>query len=275
MTMVSVIIPVYNRQDTVIRALKSVVSQTFRDFELIVVDDGSTDNTVKIIQASGIELNLIVHADNYGVSAARNTGILKANSNLIAFLDSDDYWLPHKLQEQVNFFKENIHAVACQTKEKWIRNDKQVNPGLRHIKSGGNIFLKSLDLCYISPSAIMIRRSVFDRIGLFDESLNVCEDYDLWLRLTSGHEVYLLDTDGLVRIGSRTDQLSSKYSGMDSFRIFAASKLYRNLEENFIYKDSVLKTIGKKGQIYSSGCLKRSRVAESGFYSKLVSILSQ
>lgn len=274
MTAVSVIIPVYNRQDTIIKALTSVVNQTFKDFEIIVVDDGSTDDTNKIIKASGIDFKLIVHSENDGVSSARNAGILKATSPLIAFLDSDDYWLPHKLQEQVSFFKENIHAVACQTREKWIRNNIRVNPGLRHIKSGGNIFLKSLDLCIISPSAVMIRRSVFDEIGLFDESLAACEDYDLWLRLTSRYEVHLLETDGLVRIGSRVDQLSAKYPGMDSFRIFAISKLYRNLGENFIHKDSISKTIKKKGRIYSKGCLKRNRFAESEFYSKLVSILS-
>ena len=274
MTAVSVIIPVYNREDTIIKALKSVVNQTFKDFELIVVDDGSTDDTVKKIQNSGIKVSLIVHAENYGVSAARNYGILKATSPLIAFLDSDDYWLPHKLQEQITFFKENIHAVACQTREKWIRKDRHVNPGLRHIKTGGDVFLNSLDLCMISPSAVMIKRSVFDDIGFFDEALTACEDYDLWLRLTSRYEVNLLETDGLVRIGSRSDQLSAKYHGMDSFRIFAASKLYRCLGEGFTYKNNILNTIEKKGIIFSNGCLKRNRVAEALFHLKLISILS-
>jgi len=134
--LVSVIIPTFNRAWILEEAVDSVLSQEFQDFELIVVDDGSTDNTWDIL--NGYQENVIlVRQENKGVSAARNRGIGLASGELIAFLDSDDLWLPKKLSAQVEFFNSNPDALICQTEEIWIRNGVRVNPKKKHKKPSG------------------------------------------------------------------------------------------------------------------------------------------
>ena len=213
MAAVSVIIPTFNRARKVSRAISSVLAQTFLDFELIVVDDGSSDGTKDMTARFGTRINLIAHTTNLGVSAARNTGIRRSSAPLIAFLDSDDYWLPEKLATQMSFFETQPHALACQTEEIWIRKGQRVNPGKRHIKPSGDIFESSLKLCLVSPSAVMLKRSLLDEVGLFDEHLPACEDYDLWLRISCRHPVYLLDRQLVIKEGGHKDQLSRHYRG--------------------------------------------------------------
>ena len=192
MTTVSVIIPTFNRSRRAVRAITSVLFQTYKDFEIIVVDDGSTDGTHESIIPVLPYIKYIAHRKNSGVSAARNTGILASQSPLIAFLDSDDYWLPEKLAVQVDYFKQHPAAVACQTEEVWIRKGSRINPRKKHQKPSGDIFAPSLKLCLVSPSAVMLRRSLFDEVGLFDACLPACEDYDLWLRIACLYPIYLI-----------------------------------------------------------------------------------
>jgi len=188
MPLVSVIIPTYNRALYLKEAIDSVLSQDFCDFELIVVDDGSTDATSDIIDSYNGAFRYICQRHR-GVSAARNTGISHAKGTFVAFLDSDDLWLPKKLSAQVDFFREHPEALICQTEEIWIRNGTRVNSKKRHKKYSGDIFEKALPLCIVSPSAVMIKKNLFDLVGLFDESLPVCEDYDLWLRISARYPV--------------------------------------------------------------------------------------
>jgi glycosyltransferase involved in cell wall biosynthesis len=155
MATVSVIIPTYNRAPSLSEAIDSVMAQDYHDFEVVVVDDGSTDNTTEILQV--FPKILVVRQDRKGVSAARNAGIAKASGRLIAFLDSDDLWLPGKLSTQVAFLDSNADALICQTEETWIRNGIRVNPKKRHKKPSGMIFERSLELCLVSPSAVMMR----------------------------------------------------------------------------------------------------------------------
>ena len=136
---ISVIIPTYNRCWILKEAIDSVLSQKFTDFEIIVVDDGSNDATAALLSAYGDQITTI-YQENRGVSAARNAGILMAKGNYIAFLDSDDMWLPEKLSCQVDFFQSHPEAVICQTDEIWIRNGVRVNPKNRHKKPSGMIF---------------------------------------------------------------------------------------------------------------------------------------
>jgi glycosyltransferase involved in cell wall biosynthesis len=178
--LVSVIIPTYNRGGMIRDAIASVLNQDFKDFELIVIDDGSTDDTPAILETFGRAIRIVRQA-NRGVSAARNQGIALASGKLLTFLDSDDLWLPQKLARQVHFFNTNADALICQTEEIWIRNGVRVNPKKRHHKFSGMIFEASLALCLVSPSAVMSRRALFDAVGLFDEALPACEDYDLWV----------------------------------------------------------------------------------------------
>jgi len=264
---VSIIIPTYNRGWIIKEAIESVLAQDFIDFELIVVDDGSTDNTSEILDSYREDIT-VFRQNNKGVSAARNRGLSEASGRFIAFLDSDDLWLPKKLSRQVDFFNSNPDALICQTEELWVRNNMRINPKKRHKKLSGMIFERSLALCLISPSAVMIRRSLFDEIGVFDETLPVCEDYDLWLRISCRYPVYLIDTPFIIKRGGHSDQLSAS-SGLDKFRIKAIKKIIEsNLLSKTQYKAAV-KTLKEKCTIYASGCRKRGRLDEAMYYTLL------
>ena len=246
---VSVIIPTYNRRDFVREAIASVLTQTYQDFELIVVDDGSKDETQAVVREfSGVRYVL---QENRGVSSARNRGVALSSGRLLAFLDSDDLWQPHKLAKQVAFFVSQPDARICQTEEIWLRNGVRVNPHNKHKKPTGDIFTRSLHLCLVSPSAVMMRRDLFERMGGFDESLPACEDYDLWLRIAATEPVHLIEEPFVIKRGGHADQLSHRFWGMDRFRIAALCKL---LDSNVLtpeqrrQAEEVLRT-----KVYDSG----------------------
>jgi len=264
---VSVIIPTYNRAQMVKEAIESVLDQDFQDFELIVIDDGSTDNTPHMLKA--YQEHIRVHRQaNQGVSAARNTGIYLASGSFIAFLDSDDLWMPQKLGRQIDFFNSQKDAWICQTEERWVRNGVRVNPKKRHKKVSGMIYENSLTLCLVSPSAVMVKRKLFDVVGSFDEDLPACEDYDLWLRISCRFPIYLIDRPLIIKRGGHGDQLS-KTPGLDKFRIQAIKKLIdSDLLSKAQYEISV-KTIKEKCAIYAKGCRKRGRLDEASYYTRL------
>jgi len=265
--LISVIIPTYNRGWIIKEAIDSVLSQDYRDFELIIVDDGSTDNTLEILNSYQDDIT-VLRQNNHGVSAARNRGIMAASGRFVAFLDSDDLWLPQKLSSQVDYFNLNPDAIICQTEEIWIRKSVRVNPKKRHKKPRGMIFEQSLALCLVSPSAVMIRRSLFDEVGFFDEKLPVCEDYDLWLRISCRFPVYLIDTPLIIKRGGHDDQLSAS-SGLDKFRIKSLKKnIASDLLSETQYRAAV-KTLKEKCAIYAAGCRKRGRKEEALYYTKL------
>ena len=227
---ISVVIPTYNRCELLKRAISSILNQTILIKKIIIVDNGSTDNTHEMIK-SLFPYTTYIHEKRKGVSYARNLGIKNCNSTWIAFLDSDDEWKPEKLEEQI-FFSNNINKKyrLIHTNEVWYKNNKFKNQLKKHQKSGGDIFQKSLELCCISPSSALIKKEVFNEYGLFDESLKVCEDYDIWIRITSKEEVGFLDKPLVVKHGGHNDQLSKKYWGMDRFRI---KSLEKNLKNNW------------------------------------------
>jgi len=265
--LVSVIIPTYNRAWCLKKAVDSVLKQDFKDFELIVVDDGSTDDTQTLLKPYAGALKLIQQPHS-GVSAARNKGIAVASSSLIAFLDSDDYWYPKKLSTQMEFFKKNPNAMVCQTEEIWIRNGRRVNPMKKHRKLSGMIFTPSLELCLISPSAVVMRKNIFTKVNTFDESLPACEDYDLWLRITCRYPVYLIDTPLIVKTGGHEDQLS-RAPGLDKYRIYALKKI---LQGDFLTEPQIQDTeavLKKKCKIYADGCEKHGRRTVAAYYYRL------
>ena len=264
---VSVIIPTYNRGWILKEAIDSVLAQDYKDLELIVVDDGSTDNTFEILASYGNDIKVLFQ-ENKGVSAARNRGITEASGQLIAFLDSDDLWLPRKLSTQIDFFNQMPDALICQTEEIWVRNGIRVNPKKRHKKPSGMIFEPSLELCLVSPSAVMIRRSLFDRVGEFDVTLPACEDYDLWLRISCRFPVYLIDTPLIIKRGGHDDQLSSM-KGLDKFRIKAIVKIIKSNRLSDNQYSAAVKALKEKCEIYSDGCRKRGREEEALYYAKL------
>jgi glycosyltransferase involved in cell wall biosynthesis len=264
---VSVIIPTYNRGWVIKEAIDSVLAQDYKDFELIVVDDGSTDNTSDVLDSYGNVIK-VFSQKNKGVSAARNRGIAEASGKFIAFLDSDDLWLPQKLSVQIEFFNQTPDALICQTEEVWIRNGLRVNPRKRHKKSSGMIFKPSLELCLVSPSAVMIQRSLFDRVGKFDETLPACEDYDLWLRTSCRFPVHLIDAPLIIKRGGHGDQLSSR-SGLDKFRIKAIEKIINSGLLSDDQRRAAVNILEKKCDIYAAGCRKRGRTEEAKYYESL------
>ena len=217
---IAVIIPTYNRSHTLRRALDSVNSQTVKPNEICVVDDGSTDETEQLLSRHYPQVTY-VYQSNTGVSSARNAGVAFTRGHWLAFLDSDDEWMPNKLERQLQEINDNPTFPLVHCDEIWIRNGTRVNAMHKHQKAGGEIFERCLPLCVISPSAVMIKRRLFEEVGGFDESLPACEDYDLWLRFCSRYPVLYIEEALLRKYGGHDDQLSRQHWGMDRFRVKA------------------------------------------------------
>jgi len=259
---ISVIIPTYNRKNTLPRAVESVLNQTYKPVEIIVVDDGSTDGTKEWFS----EMYPLVHyiyQVNSGVSSARNTGINSARGDWIALLDSDDEWLPDKLELQVKLLQNNAELRFCHTNEIWIRNGVRINQMKKHQKYGGNIFKKCLDICRISPSSSLFHTSVIKDVGLFDESLDVCEDYDLWLRITAKYPVLFLDQPLIKKFGGHTDQLSRVFGGIEQYRIRSLEKILTSKSLSGSQSEAAKDMLIHKLQIYAKGLKKREKNIES------------
>jgi glycosyltransferase involved in cell wall biosynthesis len=263
--LVSVIIPTYNRKEMTVEAVRSVLDQTYPHLECLVLDGGSSDKTLETLRSAFKSSIRIYENIKGGVSAARNFGIRNSKGPLIAFLDSDDVWKKKKLEKQVAFLNQCREFTICQTMEIWMRQGRRVNPGEVHKKTGGAIFSQSLERCMVTPSSVLLRRSLLDEVGLFDEELPVCEDYDLWLRITARFPVGLLREDLLIRNGGRPDQLSSQHS-LDKYRIKALGKLLNNGPLNSDQYDMAYQVFKKRCAIYGNGCLKRGRAREGRHY---------
>ena len=264
----SVVVPAHNRAWCLAEALDSVLAQDVAGVELIVVDDGSTDGTPQLLAGYGDALR-VLRQENRGVSAARNAGIAAAQGEILAFLDSDDVWLPGKLQAQIDFFAAHPEALICQTEELWVKNGRRVNPGRRHRKRGGMIFEASLELCLVSPSAVMIRRELFERVGHFDEGLPACEDYDLWLRVSRRFPVHLIEAALIVKRGGHPDQLYRGW-GLDRYRIASILKLLEGGDLTDGQRRAAVHVLRRKCAVYAGGCRKRGRVSEAERYEGLM-----
>ena len=265
--LVSVIIPTYNRAQMLRQAVDSALEQDYPRTEILVIDDGSADET-PIMLADYEDRIRFFRQENTGVSAARNLGIRASRGELIAFLDSDDYWLPGKLAIQADWFLRHPGALICQTEEIWIRNGRRVNPRLKHRKREGDIFIESLSLCLVSPSAVMLRRSLLDETGLFDPELPACEDYDLWLRISSRYRVGLIEKPLLVRRGGHPGQLSAA-PGLDRYRIHAIRKILATGNLNPAQREAAISTLKDKCAIYAVGCEKRGKYEEAARYRRI------
>ena len=253
---ISVVIPAFNRIAVLRRAIDSVLAQTCPPGELIVVDDGSDDSTRELIASCYADTVKYIYQANHGVSHARNTGIKMAKGKWIALLDSDDEWHPEKLQLQLEALTRHPEYEFCHTNEIWIRNGIRVNAMNKHEKSGGYIFVRCLPLCVISPSSALIKKSVFDRIGFFDEGMPACEDYDLWLRYCSASPVLYIETPLINKYGGHEDQLSRKHWGMDRFRLHALKKIIASQELSTAQFDAAVDMFHSKLNILMKGADK-------------------
>lgn len=263
---VSVIIPTYNRKDRLIKTINSVLAQDYQDYEIIIIDDGSIDGTSDYIKQYFPQVILLTHKTNQGVSAARNVGIEKAQGNWIAFLDSDDLWHSNKLSQQIYYLKQHPQYDICHSEEIWIKDGIRINPKKKHQKIAGNIYYKSVELCSISISTVILKKEIFNKVGLFDINLPACEDYDLWLRITALYPILFCNEYLITKFGGHLDQLSQKFWGMDRFRIQALENI---LVSNILNEEQILITknmLKKKINIYIKGAKKRNKIAEVKLY---------
>ena len=266
---VSIILPTHNRAWCLRSALMSVMEQTFQDFELILVDDASTDGTDQVLQEFP-RMILLRNEKKSGVSCARNLGLEKAQAPYICFLDSDDRWTPDKLEIQWRWMQSHPQDMVSYTDEIWIRNGVRVNPKKKHQKYSGDIFKHCLPLCLISPSSVMMKSEVLETVGRFDESLPACEDYDLWLRLTERYPVHFIPQKLIVKTGGHADQLSKKYWGMDCFRVYALNKLLVQNNLKGERRRWVLEMLIQKCRILQTGFTHRGKMGPARFYQQAV-----
>lgn len=264
----SVIIPTYNRLPFLKEAVTSVLNQIYRNFELIVVDDGSTDGSQQYYAKAGKKIRYL-YQDNAGPSSARNRGIREAQGQFITFLDSDDLWRANKLGIQIDFMQNHSDAVVCYTDEIWIRNGVRVNPKKKHGKYSGWIFEHCLPLCIVSPSSVLMRREFFDKVGLFDETLPACEDYDLWLRAALKYPFHYIREKLIIKRGGHPDQLSAAW-GLDRYRIQSLLRLLENEDLNSRQRELIIKTVIAKCQILMQGFRKHGKPEEADFYRGII-----
>lgn len=269
----TVIIPTYNRGHLLDRAIDSVLRQTLSCAEVIIVNDGSTDNTSEVVEAkaemSRVPIRYIVQ-DNLGPSAARNAGIVQSCSKYIAFLDSDDHWQKQKIKKQYSALQANPKYRISHTYEKWLRRGEHLNQKKKHIPRHGDIFDHCLNLCAVGMSTVMLEKSLFTEIGIFNEEMRCCEDYDFWLRLSCRHHFLLIDERLTVKEGGRDDQVSYQYRvGMDRLRI---DSLVRLLDAKILNNDQSLlctQELQQKARIFGAGAVKHGQVELGERYLRL------
>ena len=255
-------------------AVRSVLEQTFGDLEVIVVDDGSTDGTREALKPHADKIRYL-RQENSGVSAARNRGIAEARGSLIAFLDSDDLWLPAKLKTQVLFFEAFPRSRVCHTDEIWIRHGKWVNQRLHHRRLGGWIFEDLCRMSLISPSSVVLRRDLLEEVGGFDESLPAGEDFDLWLRISPVARIDYITRPLLIKRGGHDDQLSRSIWGLDRFRVAALQKA---LDSGGLTKEqrrAARESLEAKCRVIAGGSTKRGRPEDAARYLDIIQEYSE
>ena len=268
MPLVSVIIPTYNRAYILHKAIESVLSQTFKDIELIVIDDASTDGTSELVKSYAKKSKIPViywkNKKRLGPAASRNKGIKLAKGRFIAFLDSDDWFLPEKLEKQVKFFQQNLSYYLVQTEERWYKQGKRIFPKRIHRKAKGYFFHRAVRLCVVSMSTVMIKRELFKEVGLFDPTFPVCEDYEFWLRVSLKFPVGLIEEELVEKDGGRPDQLSAT-KGLDYYRTLALIKIFKNCFSELTPEQKLLlyREACRKFRIFFKGALKYGNLAKA------------
>lgn len=258
---ISAIIPTFNREDLCLRALLSVYSQSALPAQVIVVDDGSSEELTMVKQLLEENAGIYLRQNNLGVSAARNFGVSHANQEWIAFLDSDDLWLDTKLEKQFQLHLEDPTLMISQTAEKWFQSGKEVKQKRHQIPAEGECFARCLELCCISASAVILNKSVFIAEGGFDTDFVVCEDYDLWLRLSRKYSVGLVSQPLVEKYRDLDSQLSSSVEAIDRYRLNALVKLL-SISITPEQRELVVKKIVEKIVILEKGAKKRGLQAD-------------
>ena len=303
----SIIIPTYNRKDFLKIALDSVLSQTFCNYELIIIDDGSTDGTKELVEKyltiSGKRLAdskttqnpnhylrdarvypltpnrytlsaiRYIHQENKGPAAARNRGLKEAKGEFICFLDSDDRFRHDKLEITRRYIRKYPDYKIFHSEEIWYRSGSLLEQKASHKKPSGYVFENALKLCSISISTAAIHKGIFSQVGYFDEKLPACEDYDFWLRVSAKFPVLLIPEYLTIKEGGHSDQQSKRYQAMDAFRMYALEKLLRQNNLNDKHYQLAYAELKKKCEIYLNGARKRKKTAEIMHYERLLAEL--
>ena len=265
-------IPVYNRSGGMLeKAIQSVLGQSYRDFRLVVVDDGSSDDLSaekESVEEAGHRW--ICSRKNRGVAAARNLGAGAANSDWISFLDSDDIWRPEKLERQVEWHRRHPDVRISQVKEKWVRNGSEVRRPKHWLQREGDLFFNSILRCSIGPSCVMMRRDLWTETKGFDETFRVCEDYELWLRICRVEQVGLVPGKALtMKTAGHGDQLSVTVPALDRYRVFALLKMMRDNGLSAVHKEWVAEGIQRKSAVLTKGARKRGSLADAQWFSEM------
>ena len=257
---ITAIIPTYNRHEKTVRAIESILNQTKPVDEILVIDDGSDETFMFECNSLKTSLRVLRHDSNKGVSAARNTGIRSSRNDWLAFLDSDDEWCPLKIEKQIQDQNSNPKILFFYTEENWLRNGKIVNKKKHQKKHSGRIFEECLKQCFIGASTLLLHKSVFDEVGLFDTKLTVCEDYDFWIRASHKFEIHFNDKPLINKYGGHEDQLSTKYIAMDYYRLLSLIKILKTLDLSLKEREIVQEHIDTKFEILKSGAKKHMNV---------------
>jgi len=269
---IAVIIPTHNRAYTLERCLDSVLAQTVEPHQIIVVDDGSSDHSKVLLEECYPNIDYY-YQNNKGVSAARNLGISQTSCQWIALLDSDDEWLPTKLEKQKQQLSESGLQV-CHSNEIWIRNGVRVNQMNKHKKQGGDIFSNSLKMCAMSPSSILFNRRLWSEYGGFDETFPVCEDYDLWLSISTDYKVDYIEEPLIRKYGGHEDQLSRRYFAMDKYRIMAIQKILSQTALSDAKREQARSIALEKLMILNKGAVKHNNHELIAFCDEVFEALS-
>lgn len=279
--MVSVILPVYNRLPLLKEALDSLTCQSYKDMEVWIADDGSTDGSLEYarqwIEGRPGGVLALEHSGFPGL--VRNRGASQAKGDWLAFLDSDDLWKPEKLEKQIEQIEKNPEISLWHCREVWLRGDSIVSQKKQRHQREGYIFADALKKCIIGPSTVLIRKDLWQWSGGFHEDMEIAEDYELWLRLCSREKVGYLDEALTVKRSGDWDQLSEKYGQIEIFRIEGLRVLVESswFEKNGDRKTQIMaeEELIRKCRIHSQGCLKRHKVNEAAKYEKIAVIIEK
>lgn len=268
MDKVSVILPTYNRSTFISQAIHSVLAQGDQLGELIIIDDGSTDDTTTLITKRFNRDDIVYRkTTNRGPASARNLGVEMARYPYLAFIDSDDRWQPGKITKQMLAMHENPRFDISHTDEIWYRLGQHLNKKSIHKPRHGYIFPHCLQLCAVGMSTVIMKKELFLQSGGFDESLPCCEDYDLWLRLSWQHDFLLVPQALTIKEGGRPDQLSWQYRvGMDKYRIQALENLIENYPLAELQLKQTIEELKRKCLIYGNGCIKHGKEEQGRQY---------
>ena len=296
---VAVVIPVRDRAAMVVEAIASVLAQTYRDLGVVVVDDGSADGSAESAETAlaraAVPARVVrlpardaptppgpprqptpvvaappaaVCPGRRGVAAARNAGAAVFDARWLAFLDSDDLWLPAKLERQIAWLAERPRYRLAQTEERWLDGGRHRNPRAWHRKEE-QLLLRSFERCLVSPSAVVLSRELFAEHRGFDEAFAVCEDYELWLRITARERVGLVPERLVVKRGGHPGQLSRSTWGLDRWRVAALAKFLATVPLADAERAAAIAVARGKCAVLASGAERRGKRDEAERYRRL------